>query len=80
MRKLFESSNGVIEFKVSDMVRGKCMFNSVAKINNCATSIIVKIRQIERQGGNIRLVEIDNRLSGITCDLVLKIQINESIC
>jgi len=34
----------------------------------------------KEKGMNCHLVEIKNRLEKNTCDLMLKIQINESIC
>lgn len=63
-----------IEFTVSDLLRGKCMFNKISHINAAAKKIIEKVEQRSRAGENIQIVEIDNRLSKITTDLVLKIR------
>ena len=33
-----------IDFTVSDILRGKCMFNKIVDINNAATKIIQKVK------------------------------------
>lgn len=66
-----------LDFTVSDMLRGKCLFNQVADINNCVSEI--KARAKER---NFDLIEVDNRLTNKktnTTDIVLKIKIGETI-
>lgn len=50
------------------------MFNKISHINAAAKKIIEKVEQRSRAGENIQIVEIDNRLSKITTDLVLKIR------
>lgn len=43
-------------FNVSDILRGKCMFNSAKDINNAANAIIKKIDEEITKGKNIKLV------------------------
>lgn len=73
---MYNSLDKPIFFKVTDMLRGKCMFSGVDKINQCCTELK---KAIEDKG--YRLVEIDNRLRGKTgtSDLVLKIMIGDTI-
>jgi len=69
-----------IEFSVSDLLRGKCMFNKIAHINQAAQKIIEKVAERAKKGENIQIVEVDNRLSKITTDLVLKIRMGDLVC
>lgn len=39
MNKVFDNLKKPLLFKVSDMLRGKCMFASVQKINHCCNDI-----------------------------------------
>jgi hypothetical protein len=66
----------MIEFKVSDMLRAKCMFKNVGDINYTAGEIKKGI-----EDKKLTLVEIDNRLRGKTntSDLVFKILVGETI-
>jgi predicted transcriptional regulator len=66
----------VTECNISDLVRGKCMFNRVEDIAKAveASDWICKERGYE-------IIELDNRLSKKeTMDVVLKIRIKEAVC
>ena len=79
MNKVFDNLKKPLLFKVSDMLRGKCMFASVQKINHCCNDIKKQITQSE---GRFKLVEIDNRLQDDdkgTSDLVMKILVGDVI-
>lgn len=71
MNKLYERSKEPIRFKVSDMLRGKCLFASVENINQCCSDIIAIIGN--NPFARVKLIEVDNRLRKGTSDLVLKI-------
>ena len=71
MRKIISTVKNPIPFKVSDMLRAKCMFSRVDKINACCQSIKKVIE--EDKTGFLKLIEIDNRLLTGTSDLVMKI-------
>ena len=43
MKKIFNTVNRPIQFKVSDMLRGKCMFTTIDKINRCCADILAAI-------------------------------------
>ena len=58
-----------IPFTVSDMLRGKCMFSDIHRINQCCT----EIRKEVEAGGKVKIIEIDNRLQKQNSDLVLKL-------
>lgn len=45
MKKIFSKTNEPIPFRVSDMLRGKCVFSSVEKINNCCQEIKDEIKK-----------------------------------
>lgn len=79
MNKIFDNLEKPLQFKVSDMLRGKCMFASVQKINQCCGDIK---RHIEESEGKLKLIEIDNRLQDDkkgTSDLVMKILVGNII-
>jgi hypothetical protein len=40
MRNIYENLKEPLQFKVSDMLRGKCAFSVVEKINQCCSDII----------------------------------------
>jgi len=69
MNSIFLTHEKPIDFKVSDMLRGKCMFMDVSKINKCCSDILNMISK----DGSIKLIEIDNRLRKGTSDLTLKL-------
>jgi len=69
MNAIFLTHEKPIEFKVSDMLRGKCMFADVSKINKCCSDII----DIVDKDGSIKLIEVKNRLRKGTSDLSLKL-------
>ena len=71
MDKIFDTLEKPINFKVSDMLRGKCMFSSVDRINQCCSDILKAIEA--DKSGALKLIEIDNRLQKETSDLVMKI-------
>ena len=47
-----------IPFEVSDMLRGKCMFSDIHRINQCCTEILEEVKV----GGKVKIIEVDNRL------------------
>lgn len=53
------------------MLRGKCSFAVVEKINQCCTDIKEALKTAKYK--HLRLIEIDNRLKMETSDLVMKI-------
>lgn len=69
-----------VEFTVSDILRGKCMFNKIVNINDAAEDIIRKVKERASKGEDIQIVEVDNRLGKITSDLVLKIRMEQIVC
>ena len=69
MDEIFQSHSEPIQFKVSDMLRGKCMFIEAAKINQCCSDIIEAVSKDE----TLKLIEVDNRLAKPTSDITLKI-------
>ncbi len=71
MRDLYDNLKEPLYFKVSDMLRGKCAFSVVEKINQCCTDIKEAIENGKYK--HLKLIEIDNRLKMGTSDLVLKI-------
>ena len=75
LREIMENKE-ILVFSLTDMLRGKCLFESVDEINECVSELK---EQIEKKG--YQLVEIDNRLTGKTntSDIVLKIRIGETI-
>ena len=56
------------------------MFNKISHINNAAEKIIKKVEERANKGESIQIVEVDNRLSKITTDLVLKIRMEDLVC
>jgi hypothetical protein len=75
MNEIFEKTEKPIEFKVSDMLRAKCMFIEVDKINACCSDIINAVEK----DGSLQLIEIDNRLRKGTSDITLKILFGDVI-
>lgn len=74
MKNIYDQIREPIPFKVSDMLRGKCLFQTVPEINECAS----KLKEaISRQ--KFTLVEINNRLTDKTSDLVFKILIGNTV-
>ena len=71
MRDIYDNLKEPLYFKVSDMLRGKCAFSVVEKINKCCTDIKEAIENGKYK--HLKLIEIDNRLRMGTSDLVLKI-------
>ena len=69
MEEIFQSHSEPIHFKVSDMLRGKCMFIEAEKINQCCSDIIEAVSKDE----TLKLIEVDNRLTKPTSDITLKI-------
>ncbi len=59
------------------MLRGKCVFSSVTKINNCCADIVKMVESKADEG--LRLFEVDNRLKKDTSDLVIKIIIGNVV-
>jgi hypothetical protein len=39
MKKIFATINCPLPYKVSDLLRGKCVFTSIKKINKCCSDI-----------------------------------------
>ena len=52
MKKVYEKMDK-IEFNVSDLLRGKCMFNKISHINIAANAIIAKVEERSKKGENI---------------------------
>ena len=52
MNAIFLTHEKPIEFKVSDMLRGKCMFMDVSKINKCCSDI----EDMVSKDGSIKLI------------------------
>jgi hypothetical protein len=50
MTKILHSVTQPIKFKITDMLRAKCMFTSIDKINNCCSEIIAAIKKEEGKG------------------------------
>ncbi len=75
--KIFEQLKTPIVFKVSDMLRGKCMFATVDKINKCCSDILKA--QKRKQFKGFRVIQVDNRLRKGTSDLVLKVLLGNVI-
>ena len=71
MRDLYDNLKEPLYFKVSDMLRGKCAFSVIEKINQCCTDIKEALKT--KQYSHLKLIEVDNRLRKGTSDLVLKI-------
>lgn len=71
MKSIFNKIDQPIPFKVTDMLRGKCVFSSVTKINKCCADIVKMVESKANEG--LKLFEVDNRLKKDTCDLVIKI-------
>lgn len=77
MKRIFSKATGPIPFKVSDLLRGKCVFSSVERINKCCADIKEEVRR--REGEGLRLIEVDNRLAKGNSDLVLKVLFGSTI-
>jgi hypothetical protein len=45
MENIFETLDQPIDFKVSDMLRGKCLFAGVDKINDCCDEILESLKK-----------------------------------
>ncbi len=71
MKGLYDNLKEPLYFKVSDMLRGKCSFAVVEKINQCCTDIKKALKTEKYK--HLKLIEIDNRLRMGTSDLVMKI-------
>jgi hypothetical protein len=55
LKKVYEKMDK-IEFNVSDLLRGKCMFNKISHINIAANAIIAKVEERSKKGENIKIV------------------------
>jgi hypothetical protein len=49
MENIFETLDQPIQFKVSDMLRGKCHFAGVSKINDCCHEILEILKKEENK-------------------------------
>lgn len=65
-----------VPFIVKDILRAKCMFNTVSDIKQAADQIVGLIHKLQGEDKNIKLVEFENRLNKITCDIMLIVQID----
>lgn len=76
MQSMYAKLTGKVDFKVSDLLRAKCMFASIDKINECCS----ELRRLLGEKG-IKIVELDNRLRGKTgtSDVVLKILVGRTV-
>ncbi len=77
MKNIFSKAKESIPFMVSDLLRGKCVFTSVERINKCCQDIKNEISNRKDEG--LRLIEIDNRLGKSNSDLVMKILFGNTI-
>jgi hypothetical protein len=77
MKNIFSKAKESIPFMVSDLLRGKCVFTSVERINKCCHDIKNEISNRKDEG--LRLIEIDNRLGKSNSDLVMKILFGNTI-
>ncbi len=77
MKEIYDNLKDPLQFKVSDMLRGKCAFAVVEKINQCCADIIAALET--EKYSHLKLIEIDNRLRKGTSDLVLKILFGDVI-
>lgn len=67
-----------IDFNVTDLIRGRCFFKRFSQINKATTQIINNIKQ-SKEGQEVELIQIDNRLKTTTNDIVLKIRIGKIV-
>jgi hypothetical protein len=49
MNNIFSTWSKPIPFKVDDMLRGKCLFASVGKINKCCSDILEALKKEENK-------------------------------
>lgn len=71
MANIYNNLKKPLNFVVSDMLRGKCAFSVVEKINQCCFDIKQALKTDKYK--HLKIIEIDNRLRMGTSDLVLKI-------
>lgn len=77
MRHLYDNLKEPLYFKVSNMLRGKCAFSVIEKINQCCADIKEALKT--KQCSHLKLIKIDNRPRKGTSDLVLKILFGDVI-
>ena len=71
----YRKANGIkTECYITDLVRGKCMFDSVQSIKKAANYVV----QVCKEKG-YEIMELDNRLQKLTHDIVFKIKIKEVV-
>jgi hypothetical protein len=77
MSKIFANYSKPIPFFVDDMLRGKCLFADASNINKCCTDILEALKLPENQ--DLKVIELKNRLSSGTSDLVLRILFGKTV-
>jgi hypothetical protein len=77
MAKMLETWRDPIPFEVDDMLRGKCLFADISKINQCCTDILEALEKKENQ--DLKVIKLDNRLNKPTSDLTIKILFGNTI-
>lgn len=77
MKEIYDDLKEPIQFKVNDMLRGSCAFSIIEKLNQCCADIKTALRT--QKYSHLKLIEIDNRLSKGTSDLVLTILFGDVI-
>lgn len=69
--EIFETKNDPIDFKVDDMLRAKCLFSGVDKINECCQEILNTLNKQDNK--DLKLIKLSNRLKKPTSDINIKI-------
>ena len=58
-------------FRVPDLIQAHCMFASLQQLNLCCRQVLAKIEKTP----DCELLELNNRLDSINCDIVLSVLI-----
>jgi hypothetical protein len=77
--KQFFSKQTETAFSAKDLLRGKCTFDTVEDIYKTAKQLLEKIAQAKKDGKQIDLIELKDRLAKNTKDLVTIIKFGESV-
>jgi hypothetical protein len=75
----FFQENTETNFSAKDLLRGKCTFDTIEDIYKTAMHLLEKISEAKNNGLEIDLIELKDRLSKNTKDLVTIIKFGESI-
>jgi hypothetical protein len=77
--KQFFSTQKETNFSAKDLLRGKCTFDTVEDIYKTSMQLLEKIAQAKKDGKQIDLIELKDRLAKNTKDLVTIIKFGESV-